>query len=163
MVDIAKYEYKCALRRLYRLRDYTANLPRRSFQILDPSVGLAELELKTAASILKHIIDLRANIEVKNASSTLERMIESRVENVATEPVSAPPSPTYLEFSDIPPFNSRPATPVYYGSRRSPEPDSLPGTPHRLSATHQSISDILFLPNPSHKLYSVVVGRHTGV
>lgn len=103
VVDIAEAEYLYALRQLSCLRHRAANRPRRSFDIPDPSVELAELQVKTAANVLERMIDLRLKREVQD-------------EPIAPGP--CPPSPTYSEFSDIPVFSSRSTTPVHGGDSR---------------------------------------------
>lgn len=86
LVDIAEREYYYALRQVRCLRDRVANLPRRSLHFPDASVELAELELKTAASVLERMIDIR---------------LQQAVQDEPNAPGPSPPSPTYSVFSDI--------------------------------------------------------------
>jgi len=89
LVDIAGREYYYALRQLSCLRNRAANLPKGSFYVPDPTVELAELELKNAASVLERMIDFK---------------LQQTIQDEPIAPGPAPPSPTYSEFSDIPPF-----------------------------------------------------------
>ena len=132
VVDIAEYEYRWALKRYSRLLNRAA----KDVHVSDPSLVLAELELKTAARILDQMIDYRASWE-------------------SIEPI---PSPTYSQFSDIPPFLSCPTTPVHQDGC-SPVLE----TPDRLSGTQQLAVSELSSPYPNCRHYSVVVGRRTGV
>jgi hypothetical protein len=122
---MAQQEYRSALKQLNRLRERTA----RYSIFPDPSFQLAELQVKKAARVLDHLIDLR--LKATNQDTP-----------IAPPTAPAPPSPTYSEFSDIPPFLSRPVSPVGHSGNTD-----LEEAPDQQDRPH----------------YSVVVGRRTGV